>query len=286
MKFILVILITLLCSACVVSKSSFDALEADKKRMEDSLNTALQSSNSQGTAYRDSLALARQKEQKLIKDSQSTLAEREARIREIESRLAARDSNLAQLRRTLNEALLGFMESGLSVDIRGDKVYVSLSDKLVFPSGSTDIDEKGKSALDNLAKVLNNQPDINIQVEGHTDNVPVVNLQGIKDNWDLSTMRSTQVVRYLTGEGKVVSKRVTASGRSEYSPIESNNSSTARARNRRIEIVLTPKLSELFDLINDSTVKSSNSAVASPAESKVVKPTGKSKSKSRSKKSK
>jgi chemotaxis protein MotB len=119
---------------------------------------------------------------------------------------------------------------------------------LLFPSGSIVIDEKGKQALQQLAAVLNKEPDINIAVEGHTDDKKVINLGPIKDNWDLSVMRATSVTRYLTETEKVDPKRLTATGKSQYQPIDPANTDEARAKNRRIEIVLTPKLDELYNL--------------------------------------
>jgi chemotaxis protein MotB len=149
----------------------------------------------------------------------------------------------------LQKALLGFQQSGLTVDIRNGKVYVSLADKLLFPSGSIIIDERGKAALKQLAAVVNKEPDINMAVEGHTDDKKVKNLGQIKDNWDLSVLRATSVTRYLTETEGVDPHRLTATGKSEFQPIDANATDEARAKNRRIEIVLTPKLDELYNLI-------------------------------------
>ncbi len=177
------------------------------------------------------------------------LKKREARLTEVEAILRKRDEATNALKEKLQKALLGFQQSGLSVDIRNGKVYVSLTDKLLFNTGSIIIDEKGKAALRELAKVLQTQPEIHISVEGHTDNQRVVNLGQIKDNWDLSVLRATSVVRYLTESEKIDNGRITATGKGEYQPIESGNSPEARSRNRRIEIVLSPKLDELYELI-------------------------------------
>ncbi|WP_158825208.1 OmpA family protein [Mucilaginibacter lacusdianchii] len=178
------------------------------------------------------------------------LQKREARLREVEDILRKRDEAANALRDKLQKALLGFQQSGLTVDIRNGKVYVSLTDKLLFPSGSIVIDEKGKQALKQLAGVMNKETDINMAVEGHTDNQRVVNLGQIKDNWDLSVLRATSVTRYLTEVEKVDPQRLTATGKGETQPIDPANTAEARARNRRIEIVLTPKLDELYNLIN------------------------------------
>lgn len=177
------------------------------------------------------------------------LKKREARLKEVEEILRKRDEATNALRDKLQKALLGFQQNGLSVDIRNGKVYVSLTDKLLFGSGSIIIDEKGKLALLELAKVLKTQPEINISVEGHTDNQRVVNLGQIKDNWDLSVLRATSVVRYLTDEQKIENARITATGKGQFQPLETENTPEARSHNRRIEIVLSPKLDELYNLI-------------------------------------
>lgn len=179
----------------------------------------------------------------------SDLKKREQRLKEVEEILRKRDEATNQLKEKLQQALLGFTKNGLTVEIRNGKVYVSLTDKLLFPSGSIIIDEKGKQALTQLAEVLKQQPEINIAVEGHTDSQKINNLGQIKDNWDLSVLRSTSVVRYLTEVSKVESVRMTATGRGEFQPLGPNTSAESRSKNRRIEIVLSPKLDELYDLI-------------------------------------
>ena len=177
------------------------------------------------------------------------LKKREARLTEVEEILRKRDEAANALKNKLSNALLGFKQSGLSVDIREGKVYVSLTDKLLFPSGSIIIDEKGRQVLQELAKVLKTQPEINISVEGHTDNQRVKNLGQIKDNWDLSVLRATSVVRYLTDDQKIENSRITATGKGEFQPLATGNAADVRSRNRRIEIVLSPKLDELYNLI-------------------------------------
>ncbi|TAH02340.1 MAG: hypothetical protein EAZ15_05335 [Sphingobacteriales bacterium] len=174
---------------------------------------------------------------------------REERLREVEEILRKRDAATEALKNKLQKALLGFTENGLTVEVKNGKVYVSLTDKLLFSSGSIVIDEKGKLALQALAKVLNTQPDINVAVEGHTDNQKVLNLGQIKDNWDLSVLRSTSVVRFLTEQQKIPAVRLTATGKGQYQPVDVANTSEARSKNRRIEIVLSPKLDELYNLI-------------------------------------
>lgn len=177
------------------------------------------------------------------------LKKREQRLKEVEEILRKRDEATNQLKAKLQQALLGFTKNGLTVEIKNGKVYVSLTDKLLFPSGSIIIDEKGKQAITQLAEVLKQQPEINIAVEGHTDAQKINNLGQIKDNWDLSVLRSTSVVRFLTDEQKVESVRMTATGKGEFQPLAPNTTPEGRSKNRRIEIVLSPKLDELYDLI-------------------------------------
>jgi chemotaxis protein MotB len=179
----------------------------------------------------------------------SDLQKREERLKEVEEALKKRDAATNALKDKLQQALLGFQNSGLTVDIRDGKVYVSLADKLLFPSGSITIDEHGKLALQQLAAVLNKETDINIAVEGHTDIKKIINLGQIKDNWDLSVLRATSVTRYLTEVQKIDPKRLTATGKSQYQPIDPGTTPDALAKNRRIEIVLSPKLDELYNLI-------------------------------------
>lgn len=192
----------------------------------------------------------------LLKNSSSEISKlsedlkkREARLTEVEEILRKRDEATRALKDKLQKALLGFQQSGLSVDIRNGKVYVSLTDKLLFDTGSIIIDDKGQQALKELAKVLKTQPEINISVEGHTDNQRVNNLGQIKDNWDLSVLRATSVVRYLTDVEKIENTRITATGKGEYQPLVEGITPEVRSRNRRIEIVLSPKLDELYQLI-------------------------------------
>ncbi len=179
----------------------------------------------------------------------SDLQKREQRLKEVEDALKKRDAATNALKDKLQKALLGFQNSGLTVDIRNGKVYVSLADKLLFPSGSIVIDERGKQALNQLAVVLNKEPDINIAVEGHTDTKKVINLGQIKDNWDLSVLRATSVTRYLTETQNVDPHRLTATGKGQFQPVDPGTTPDALAKNRRIEIVLSPKLDELYNLI-------------------------------------
>lgn len=213
-------------------------------------NTTLSNKNKEleekYTAATSNLTTSSSKVNQLLAD----LKKREQRLNEVEQILRDRDDAANLLKSKLQEALLGFKQNGLSVDIRNGKVYVSLADKLLFPSGSIIIDDRGKQALEQLAIVLNKEPNISIAVEGHTDDKKVINLGQIKDNWDLSVLRATSVCRFLTETENVDPHRLTATGKSAYQPIDTGNTSEARTKNRRIEIILTPKLDELYNLIS------------------------------------
>ncbi|HEX2975452.1 MAG TPA: OmpA family protein [Bacteroidales bacterium] len=179
------------------------------------------------------------------------LDKRNARLTELEKILDAQKKISQDLKNKVSEALLGFENNGLTVTLRDGKVYVSLEEKLLFRSGSWEIDANGRNALKKLAGVLEKNPDIQITIEGHTDNVPYTPGSGpLKDNWDLSVKRATTVVRTLLDGSRIDAKRLTASGRSEYLPIDKSNTTDARTRNRRTEIILTPDLNELYRLID------------------------------------
>jgi chemotaxis protein MotB len=173
---------------------------------------------------------------------------REAKLREVELTVKQRDSAMNFLKSGLEKSLLGFKESGLEVEVKNGKVYVKMSNQLLFKSGSASIDKMGKEALKNLADVLLVQEDISVLIEGHTDNVPI-NSPKFTDNWDLSVLRSTEVARILTLENGIDPKRITASGRSEFIPVLEGDSPDIRAKNRRTEIILSPKLDELFSIV-------------------------------------
>lgn len=185
------------------------------------------------------------------------LQKREMRVKELSSALAARDSAIVAINKKVRDALISFDGQGLTVTQRDGKVYVSMDDKLLFASGSYKVTAKGEEALKSLAGVLANNQDINVMVEGHTDDVPYKGAGDIKDNWDLSVLRATTVVKLLLqyGNGKIDAKRLTAAGRGEYFPIENAKTAESRAKNRRTEIILTPKLDELFKVLNPTPTK-------------------------------
>jgi len=188
---------------------------------------------------------------KTLDARQKELEEKETRLSELQNILDQKDAEVKALRDKVANALKGFEDMGLSIYEKNGKVYVSLDEKLLFASGSWNIDNKGKEALAELGKVLANDQNINVVIEGHTDNVPYNGTGNVKDNWDLSVMRATAVVKELLKNKEINPQRISASGRSEYIPVDEEDSREARAKNRRTEIILTPKLDELFKIIEN-----------------------------------
>jgi chemotaxis protein MotB len=185
-----------------------------------------------------------------INDSLSvSLNEREKKVREMENVMAAKDKAVQDLKNNISKALLNFKENDLTVNVKNGKVYVSLAEQLLFASGSTEVDAKGVSALQQLAKAIKDQHDIHIMVEGHTDNVPISKKsQYMNDNWDLSVMRATSITKILTKAG-VAPNQITAAGKGEYVPLAPNSSPQNKQKNRRTEIIITPDLDELFKIL-------------------------------------
>lgn len=178
------------------------------------------------------------------------LKDREARVSELEAILSRKDSALDALKKRITDALLGFADKGISVYEKNGKVYVSMEEALLFPSGSIKVQPEGIDALGKLAQALESDTDINVMVEGHTDDVPMHGNGDIKDNWDLSVMRATSIVKILLQDAKINPARLMASGVSEYDPVDPEKTKEARQKNRRTDIILTPKLSELFKILN------------------------------------
>ena len=181
-----------------------------------------------------------------IESLKAGLDEREAKVAELEDAINSQTNAIQDLESKINQALVNFNASELNVSRKNGKVYVSLQEKLLFQSGSTTIDSKGREAIGQVANVLRNNPEIDIAIEGHTDNVPYKGSGKVKDNWDLSVLRATSVVRILVEEHGISQGRVLASGRGEYDPVSDNGTTDGKKQNRRIEIILSPKLEDLF----------------------------------------
>jgi chemotaxis protein MotB len=186
--------------------------------------------------------------QTTIENSKMTIADQAKRLKDLQTLIQSQKDILTKLKKTMADALINFKPDELTVELKDGRLYVSLQEKLLFKSGSAVVDPKGKEALQTLASVLNTTQDISVMIEGHTDNVPVSGKY--EDNWSLSVARSTSIVRILTNDYKVDPKTIIAAGRAEFYPVADNATVDGKARNRRIEIILSPNLKELFKLIN------------------------------------
>ena len=185
-----------------------------------------------------------------IADRENELADRIARVDELEGLIARQKKAMVDLKEKLSAALLNFEDKGLRVEARDGKVYVSMENKLLFKSGSWAIEPEGQLAISSLGKVLADNPDISILIEGHTDNIPYSGRGSLKGNWDLSTKRATSIVNTLLKNIEILPQNLTAAGRGEYLPIATNSTREGRATNRRIEVILSPQLDEITQIIN------------------------------------
>ena len=201
--------------------------------------------------YRKSLYSNLSEQEKLNikkKKKMEKLAEREATINKLQAEVDAQNARLQSLLNSVKDALLGFSSDELTVTEKNGKIYVAMSDKLLFESGSAQVNKQGKEALGKLAEVLKKQHDIDVFIEGHTDNKPIKTVQ-FKDNWDLSVVRATSVVRILTKDYGVNPLQILPCGRGEFMPVDNNESVEGRAHNRRTEIIMAPKLDKLMDIL-------------------------------------
>lgn len=177
---------------------------------------------------------------------------KETRLNELQSVLDKKDEDVKALKKKLSDALYNFENNGLTITIKNGKVYVSLDESLLFASGSTEVDPKGKEALKKLAVVLGQNKDINVTIEGHTDTDPYPGKGQVKDNWDLSVLRATNILRIILENGNIDPTRLTAAGRGEFVPVDPADTREAKKKNRRTEIILTPKLDALFQIIESN----------------------------------
>lgn len=222
-------------------RQQYASLDADRAKLARDLDQ-LRDMLDKGNAEASRMLLELQR-------NQSDLEERSQRVEELEAMLKAREEAIATIRRQVSDALLGFEGKGLTISTRDGKVYVSMEDKLLFRSGSYEIGREGEKAVRDLAKVLAANPDINVMVEGHTDDVRYTPNAYLKDNLDLSAKRATTVVRLLLENKEIAPERIVAAGRGESLPIAEGKTAEARAKNRRTEIILTPKYDELMKLM-------------------------------------
>jgi len=235
----------------LTSKSSrymADKAKETKKLLEqlEQVQTALFAKEDELNNLSNSLDI-KEKELRLAEDE---LSARSIRVTELEAIINRKDSMVTSLKNSISKALIGLEGEGLTIEQRNGKVYISLEEDLLFASGKYVVNNGGITALNKLATALSVQTDLEILVEGHTDDIPLSGKGLVKDNWDLSVMRATNVVKVLTKNPSLNPLQLTAAGRAEFSPISSNETKEGRSSNRRIEMILSPNLDDLFDLLD------------------------------------
>ena len=236
------------------TKSNLDNLQKSYESLEQNSSSSLAENAkknrellAQLEAKEQALAAENARLEKLKKDMEA----RSQRIAELETIISSKDAAMTKLKNAISKALTNFEGKGLTVEQRDGKVYVSMENKLLFESGSWAVGKNGKEAVKQLGTVLAVNPDIAVMIEGHTDNAPYTGTGQLSGNWDLSTKRATAIVEILRENASINPENLTAAGRGEFAPIASNDSSEGKAKNRRIEVVLTPKLDEISKLLND-----------------------------------
>ena len=235
-------------------QKNYSSLEESYDALEQNSSAAILENSRQN---RELLAQLDEKEADLLTEKnrleklQKDLNLRSQRIDELESVIAAKDAKMNALKNAVSNALTNFEGKGLSVEQKDGKVYVSMENKLLFDSGSWAVNQEGRKAVKQLGSVLAQNPDIAVLIEGHTDNVPYGGSGQLKDNWDLSTKRATSIVQILRENNQIDPQSLTAAGRGEYAPIANNDSEAGKAKNRRIEVILTPKLDEITRVLNE-----------------------------------
>ena len=237
-----------------IAKTNLDNLQQSYQALEQNSSSAIADNAKKN---RELLAQLEAKEQALAAENarlqklKQDMEARSQRIAELESVIASKDAAMNKLKDAISRALTNFEGKGLTVEQRDGKVYVSMENKLLFQSGSWAVGANGRQAVQQLGSVLAENPDIAILIEGHTDNVPYTGTGVMNSNWDLSTKRATSIVQILKENSAIIPGNLTAAGRGEYAPMASNDTNEGKAKNRRIEVILTPKLDEISKLLND-----------------------------------
>ncbi|RPH31644.1 MAG: flagellar motor protein MotB [Bacteroidales bacterium] len=235
----------------IASRANADKLQEENRSTMNQLNDCqlnVKNLNAEKTTLKNENAMIENDLKVLSANSKMTIAEQASRLKNLNNLIKTQNDVMAKLMKSIVDALMNYTTEELSVYIKDGNVYVSLQEKLLFKSGSDAIDPKGKEALKTLANVIKNTKDINVVIEGHTDNV-AIKTKEYEDNWDLSTARATSIVRLLTNDYGFDSNRITASGKGQFHPVKTNDTAEGRAANRRIEVILSPDLKELFSLM-------------------------------------
>jgi chemotaxis protein MotB len=234
------------------SQAEVDQLQMDnanKLKQLNDCNSQLNQCNADKASLQNENVSVQNDLKALTTESKMTIADQAKRLKNLQDMIQSQKDVMAKLKNSISDALMNYKTDELSVYTKDGNVYVSLAEKLLFKSGSAVVDPKGKEALKSLAQVLNSTKDITVMIEGHTDNVPI-KTKLFEDNWDLSTARATSIVRILTKDNGFDSNRITASGRGQFHPVQTNETAEGRASNRRTEVILSPDLKELFMLLN------------------------------------
>jgi len=229
------------------SKNKFEVLQDSYNALEKNSNEALKTNLAKNRDLMEQL----EAKGKALALEQERLDASGKRLSELEALIAAKEESMRKLKETLSKALNSFEGKGLTVEQKNGKVYVSMENKLLFNSGSWAVGTEGKKAVVEVGKVLGDNPDISVLIEGHTDDVPYGGSGPIADNWDLSTKRATAIVAILSENKSINKQNLTAAGRGEFSPLASNATAEGKAKNRRIEIILTPRLDEIAEMLKD-----------------------------------
>lgn len=229
------------------AQAQFNALQSAYNALEKNSDDALQSNMKKNRELLDQL----DEKGKALALEQERLSNSAQRLQELEDLIAAKEASMKKLKETLSKALNSFEGKGLTVQQKNGKVYVSMENKLLFNSGSWAVGSEGKKAVVELGKVLGDNPDISVLIEGHTDDDAFTASGPIADNWDLSTKRATSIVAILSENKKINKENLTAAGKGEFSPLSSNATADGKSKNRRIEIILTPRLDEIAQMLND-----------------------------------
>lgn len=236
------------------TKANLDNLNASYDALEKNSSASIAANSKKN---RELLAQLEAKEQALVAENarlaklKQELEARSQRVAELENVIASKDAAMTKLKNAISKALTNFEGNGLTVEQRNGKVYVSMENKLLFESGSWAVGAKGKQAVKQLGEVLAENPEIAILIEGHTDNVPYKGNEQLSGNWDLSAKRATAIVNILRENATINPENLTAAGRGEFAPVASNDTADGKAQNRRIEVILTPKLDEISKLLNE-----------------------------------
>jgi len=241
---------------CAATANNLKTLQESYNALEKNSNDALETNmnkNRELLAQLDAKEKALAAEQNRLNKLKNELESNTKRLNELESMIAAKDAAMKKLKDTLSKALNAFEGKGLTVEQKNGKVYVSMENKLLFQTGSWAVGSEGRKAVVEVGKVLAQNPDITVLIEGHTDNDKILgNIGGgIESNWDLSTKRATAIVNILAENNGIKKSNLTAAGRGEFAPLLSNDTNEGKAKNRRIEIILTPKLDEISKMLNE-----------------------------------